>query len=46
MQSAVLARELDAARAVYWEDPAGSLATAIQTYSLPGGRDAVCASAR
>src|SRR5436305_1771781 len=30
MQSAVLARELDAARAVYWEDPAGSLATAIR----------------
>jgi diguanylate cyclase (GGDEF)-like protein len=30
MESPVLARELDAARSVYWEDPAGSLATAIR----------------
>src|SRR4051794_35275003 len=30
MESAALARELDRARAIYWEDPAGALATAVR----------------
>src|SRR5690349_7162968 len=37
MESAGLARELDAARAVYWEDPAGSLATAIRVQEVARG---------